>query len=225
MTPQNRILIIDDEIPICRFLKESLKNSYEVQAVHNLHEGQQLTIEYRPHLIILDLNLQNEDGLVYLKNLREWSAIPVIVLSARTNELNIISALDLGANDYLTKPFSVLELAARIRATLRSTNSDFSTSQINFGNLRVFTETHQVFINEQEVHLTKTEYDLLMALAKNQGKVVTHQKLLLAVWGPHSTEQTQYLRVYMGQLRKKLKAADPQFDLIQTEPGVGYRLR
>ncbi|HYQ27950.1 MAG TPA: winged helix-turn-helix domain-containing protein, partial [Polyangiaceae bacterium] len=179
-----------------------------------------------PDLILLDLGLPDLDGLVVTERLREWSKTPVIVISARGREEDKIRALDAGADDYLTKPFGVGELLARIRVALRNAaRGELGTSQFAVGALKVDLARRQVHVGESEVHLTPIEYKLLATLIKHVGRVITHRQLLKEVWGPGSSEQTQYLRVYMGQLRHKLEANPSRPQFLMTEPGVGYRLK
>jgi two-component system KDP operon response regulator KdpE len=223
MSINNRILIIDDEISICRFLRESLKNSFEIQVAESGAEGLRLAIEYRPHLVILDLHLGDMNGQDVIKKIRDWSHVPIIILSAKNNDEEKVTALDAGANDYLTKPFSMLELSARIRASLRVSRVDLKENIFILDPLWIDFDGHTVKVEGKEIHLTSTEFDLLRILALNKGRVVTHQSMLQQVWGPHSVQHRQYLRVYMGQMRKKLNMYS-KFDLIKTEPNVGYKL-
>jgi two-component system KDP operon response regulator KdpE len=176
-----------------------------------------------PDLVILDLMLPDLDGLILLRELRGWSDIPVIVLSARGEEATKIEALDLGADDYLTKPFGIGELLARVRALLRRGKVPVSP-RLEFGEIDIDLVNHRVTRNGQEVHLTPTEFDLLAALANNRGKLMTHRQLLQQVWGSYATENVQQLRVYINYLRTKLERDPHAPALILTEPGVGYRL-
>jgi two-component system KDP operon response regulator KdpE len=223
------ILVIEDEPQMRRFLRASLgTHGYRIVESTNARDGLAQAAARSPDVILLDLGLPDLDGLEVTTQLREWTQVPVIVISARGQDDDKIRALDAGADDYLTKPFSVGELLARIRvalrhAALRGTGLDAPTFVLD--DLHVDLAKRQVFVGEQEVHLTPTEYKLLAQLVRNAGRVVTHRQLLREVWGPDFTEHTQYLRVYMGQLRHKLEhdAARPKY--LVNEPGVGYRLR
>jgi two-component system KDP operon response regulator KdpE len=179
-----------------------------------------------PDLILLDLGLPDQDGLSVTTRLREWTSIPIIVISARGQEDDKVKALDAGADDYVTKPFGVRELLARIRVALRhQAVTAAGDAQFEAGDLKVDLGRRQVLVGETEVHLTPIEYKLLTTLIKYAGRVVTHRQLLREVWGPNSSEQTQYLRVYMGQLRHKLEQNPSRPQYLLTEPGVGYRIR
>jgi two-component system KDP operon response regulator KdpE len=181
-----------------------------------------------PDVILLDLGLPDIDGLEVTRRLREWSDVPIIVISAREQEQDKIKALDAGADDYLTKPFGAGELVARIRVAMRHKalrEAGQHESIFTLGNLRVDLARRQVFLNEKEVHLTPIEYKLLTVLIKNAGKVLTHRQLLKEVWGPPYLTETQYLRVYMAQLRHKLEADPARPSFLINEPGVGYRLK
>lgn len=210
-----------------RFLRASLtSNGYRV---FEASSGEAGTIEAKarnPELVLLDLGLPDLDGLVVTQRLREWTKTPIIVISARGREEDKINALDAGADDYLTKPFGVGELLARIRVALRNAaRGDSGSSQFAVGDLKVDLGRRQVLLGGQEVHLTPIEYKLLGVLVKHAGRVITHRQLLRDVWGPGSGEQTQYLRVYMGQLRHKLERNPSRPQFLTTEAGVGYRLR
>ncbi|HEV8245393.1 MAG TPA: response regulator [Polyangiaceae bacterium] len=221
------ILIIEDEVQMRRFLRVSLRGAgYQLVEAASADDGLAQAAGRNPDLILLDLGLPDQDGLVVTAELRAWFKAPIIVVSARGQEEDKIKALDAGADDYLTKPFGVGELLARIRVALRrvSTAADGSTL-FEAGKLRVDLAARRVFVSDEEVHLTPIEYKLLALLLKNAGKVLTHRQLLREVWGPHYVEQTQYLRVYMGQLRHKLEADPSRPVYLITEAGVGYRLR
>jgi two-component system, OmpR family, KDP operon response regulator KdpE len=220
-----KILIIEDEMSIRRFLKMSLQtNSFEVIEALNGKEGISMAGSHRPDAIILDIGLPDINGFEVIKQLREWSTTPVIVLTVQDQEEDKVRALDLGADDYLTKPFGVPELLARLRVVLRRISSEERQNPVfRSGPFEMDRSAHIVRVSGKEVHLTSTEYDLLAVLVKHAGKVVTHRMLLKEVWGPNSVEHVQYLRVYMGQIRKKLKMASDEVELISTEPGVGYR--
>jgi two-component system KDP operon response regulator KdpE len=228
MTNKPLILVIEDEQEIRRFLRVSLGGQgYDLHEATTAAEGVLMAAQTPPEAIILDLGLPDADGLEVIRQVREWSTVPIIILSARGQEREKVGALDAGADDYLTKPFSVGELTARLRALLRrrTTAADAAeTSTFTSGSLRVDFARRQVFVSDQEVHLTPTEYRLLATLIRYVGRVVTHRQLLKEVWGPHSTTETHYLRVYMGQLRQKLGDDATQPKLLMTEPGVGYRL-
>jgi two-component system KDP operon response regulator KdpE len=225
--PNPLILIIEDEVQMRRFLRASLSsNGYQVVETDTAEEGLAQAASRTPDLVLLDLGLPDQDGLVVTQRLREWAKTPIIVISARGREEDKIQALDAGADDYLTKPFGVGELLARIRVALRnSARGELGSLQFSVGPLKVDLVRRQVLVNGQEVHLTPIEYKLLATLVKHAGRVITHRQLLKEVWGPNSSEQTQYLRVYMGQLRHKLEQNPSRPQFLTTEPGVGYRLR
>jgi two-component system KDP operon response regulator KdpE len=224
MNPK-RILVIDDEAAIRRLLKVSLEgDGYRILEAQSGGEGIQLAANQRPDLILLDLTLPDCDGLTVLNRLREWSQTPVIVLTVRDREHDKIALLDAGADDYVTKPFSPPELLARIRAALRHPAGE-SPSSVTTGPLHIDMAAREIRVHGKEQHLTATEYELLRLLALNIGKVVTQQHLLSQVWGPHAVQQTHYLRVHVGQLRKKIEDDPSRPRLLMTEPGVGYRLR
>lgn len=222
------VLVIEDEAPIRRFLKTTLSaHGYGFQEALNGADGIQAVAKQNPDLIILDLGLPDMDGLDVIKQIREWSETPIIVLSAREQEGDKVTALDEGADDYLTKPFGVSELLARMRVAFRRSikATETAESKYEFGDIVVDLSSRLVYVAGEEIHLTPIEYKLLVTLIKYRGKVVTHNQLLREVWGQGYNEETQYLRVYMAQLRRKLEKdpANPEFFL--NEPGVGYRLR
>lgn len=225
MTTGNNILIIDDEAQIRRLLEITLKlNGYKVTEASTAREGILSAATNNPSLIILDLGLPDEDGLIALKKLREWYMYPIIVLSVRNSEDDIVKALDNGANDYLTKPFRTGELLARIRTSLRlSQSSEKADSQLILGSISLDLAGHTAKKNDIMLKLTSTEYSLLAILVKNAGSVLTHQFLLREVWGHGYLNQTQYLRVFVAQLRKKIEDDPSHPVLIITEPGIGYR--
>ena len=229
--PKPTALIVEDEPSIRRFVRLALEG--EGWLVHECETVRQGLIDAgtrRPELIILDLGLPDDDGLNYLKDLRAWSGVPVIVLSARAGEEDKIAALDAGADDYLTKPFGVGELMARVRVALRRSQSvaaaggEPAASRFGFGEVEVDLAARRVLRQGQPVHLTPTEYRLLTHLIANAGKVLTHRQLLKAVWGPSHVDDSHYLRVYMGNLRQKLEAEPAQPRHLLTETAVGYRL-
>ncbi len=218
-------LIVDDEVQIRRLLRVALESEgYLVHEAAAGQEGLSAAAFRRPDVIVLDLGLPDLDGAVVLKRLREWSQVPVLVLSVRQDVAGKVAALDLGADDYLTKPFHAAELTARLRAIRRHSPQEPAVAVYASGPLRVDFVARQVFVDGDEVHLTATEYALLRVLAQQAGKVVTHRQLLRDVWGPQSEEQSQYLRVYMNHLRRKIEADPTQPRLIKTETGIGYRL-
>jgi two-component system KDP operon response regulator KdpE len=178
-----------------------------------------------PDLILLDLGLPDLDGVDVTRRIREWSQIPIIILSARGDEMNKVEALDAGANDYLTKPFGLAELFARIRAALRLSRPPTEEPTVTIGNLTIDLAAHLVWKDEEEIHLTKTEFRLLALLAKNLGKVMTHRQLLTSVWGPEYADELHYLRVYTQQIRVKIEDDPAQPKLLITETGIGYRLK
>lgn len=228
-TDQDVILLIEDDAQLRRFLRVTLQShGYRLLEATGGEEGLRDAATRSPDLILLDLGLPDLDGLEVVSRLREWSQVPVIILSAREQEQDKIRALDAGADDYLTKPFGAGELLARIRVAQRHRLGQFGEkgeAVFTLGNLRVDLAARQVIRDEQEVHLTPIEFRLLAVLVKNAGKVVTHRHLLKEVWGPPHMNQTQYLRVYMGQLRHKLEADPTRPRFFLNEPGVGYRLR
>ncbi len=225
MASDNNILVIDDEVQIRRLLEITLNlNGYRVSEASTAREGMLSAATHNPSLILLDLGLPDEDGFSVLRKLREWYQNPIIILTVRNSEDDIIRALDSGANDYLTKPFRTGELLARIRTSLRLSQDKTGTaSQLLFGSLFIDLAGHIVRKNNNLLKLTSTEFSLLALMAKNSGKVLTHQYLLKEVWGHRYSDQTQYLRVFVAQLRKKIEDDPTRPSLIITEPGIGYR--
>jgi two-component system, OmpR family, KDP operon response regulator KdpE len=220
-----RILVVDDEKQIRRMLKAALEGyGYDIAEAASGQEGLSQTSIFHPDVVILDLGLPDIDGIEVIERLREWTQVPVIVLSVREHEDDKIKALDVGADDYVTKPFSMGELLARLRAALRRTAGSEDTPILTFGELSVDIAHRNVSVRGEEVKLTPTEYEVLKYLAQQAGRVVTHRQLLKAVWGSNYQEHSQYLRVYVGQLRRKLEVDPSQPAYIITEPGVGYRL-
>lgn len=222
------VLVVEDEPQMLRFLRTALTSQgFRVAEAMTGAAGVELAAFQNPEVILLDLMLPDMDGLEVIKQVREWSRTPIVVISARGREDDKIAALDSGADDYLTKPFGTGELFARIRVSLRHAVKAGSSEQAVFvlGDLKVDMVKRQVFVKEGEVHLTKREYRLLTTLIKHAGRVVTHRQLLQEVWGPGYETELPYLRVYMGQLRRKLEPdpASPRF--LLTEPGVGYRIK
>jgi two-component system, OmpR family, KDP operon response regulator KdpE len=228
MTEEIQILVVEDEPEIRRFLRVTLGTyGYKLLEAANGKEAMAFLSSEKPNLIILDLGLPDIDGMDLARQLREWSDTPIIILSARDQEMDKITALDLGADDYLTKPFGVMELMARIRVALRHAEKSKSDNNPVFelGNVRVDMSKRSVTVGGVEVHLTPIEYKLLLTLINSAGKVVTRQQLLREVWGPGYAKEGHYLRVYMGQLRHKLEEHSAKPKYLMTEPGIGYRLR
>ncbi len=222
--PKN-ILVIDDEIQIRRLLKIGLEDSgYSVFEAEDGKRGIQELINHKPSIALLDLGLPDEDGLIVLKKIREFSDVPVIILSVRNSEKDIICALDSGANDYITKPFNIGELLARIRASLRYYQPEQTNPVFTNGNISVDFSTRTVKNKEEIVKLTTTEFSLLTLFIRNAGKVLTHQYILKEVWGKPFSDETQYLRVYLAQLRKKFEDDSTKPKIFVTESGVGYRM-
>lgn len=224
MTSKTTILIIDDEAQIRKLLEITLEtNEFHTLSASTGKEGISMAVMHPPDLIILDLGLPDEDGQIILRKLREWYLGSIIILSVRSSEEEIIKALDNGANDYLSKPFRTGELLARIRSLLRHSQNVNSQQILEFDNLTIDLANRTVKQNNEPLKLTATEYSLLTLLAKNEGKVLTHQFILKTIWGPSYTEQSQYLRVFVGQLRKKIEEDHNNPKLILTESGIGYR--
>lgn len=224
------IVVIDDEIAIRRFLNTSLINEgYRVKEAENARDGLRLLLQESPAAVLLDLGLPDREGRELITELRGWSRIPILVLSARDQEREKVAALDAGADDYLSKPFHVGELLARLRAILRRSDGlsggPDAQRQISFsaGRFRVDLAARRVFKDDEEIRLTKIEYDLLAVMVRNSGKVLTHQFLLKTVWGPLNVQETHYLRVFVATLRKKIEENPSRPGLITTEQGVGYR--
>jgi len=219
------VLVIDDEVQIRRLLRACLeRNGYSVVEAPNGEQGLGEAARCQPEMVILDLGLPDMDGLVVLKRLREWSQVPVLVLSVRDHEDEKIAALDLGADDYVTKPFSSGELLARVRVAQRHIQPTATSSQFRSGRLTMNLATRTVKTDGRKIKLTATEYSLLHLFVQHAGKVLTHGQILRAIWGTEDMEKTGYLRVYMAYLREKLEANPAEPQLFITEPGVGYRL-
>lgn len=224
MSNKPHIIVVDDEPQIQKILRITLEsNNYKVTSAENAEQAAVAAGTAQANLILLDLGLPDKDGLQLLKELREWCTIPIIILSVRNSEEDIVSALDSGADDYITKPFNSQELLARIRANLRKIQlpqeSIFTNSYLS-----IDFASHIVKKYDEEVKLTATEYSLLLLFVKNIGKVLTHRYILKEIWGPGYIEHTQYLRVFVGQLRKKIEDEESEDKMIITESGVGYRM-
>ena len=227
MNEKQRILIVDDEPQITRVLRRSLaSHGYDVRSSADGESALETFGDWHPDLVITDLSMPNLDGLALCRRLRNLSSVPVIVLSVKGEEQTKVEALDAGADDYVTKPFGMDELLARIRATLRRApeqSEDSEPSTIETGNFRVNLETREVTVSGRQVRLTPKEFDLLVYMVRHPGKVLTHRTLLAAVWGGNYIEQTEYLRVFIGQLRKKIESDPTSPRYILTEPWIGYR--
>jgi two-component system KDP operon response regulator KdpE len=225
------VLVVEDEPQMRRFIRASLaSHGYRVLEAERAAEVVMLTTSHNPALVLLDLGLPDGDGIEVTRQIREWSRVPILVISARGREDDKVEALDAGADDYLTKPFGVNELLARMRVALRhATSASAGAAQapqvLEFGALRIDLVRREVTFSGQEVHLTPIEYKLLILMAQNAGKVLTHRQILKEVWGPAYAAQTHYVRVHMAELRKKIEADPARPRLLVTEPGVGYRLR
>ena len=227
-TPGPLVLVIEDEPQMRRFLRVSLEShGFRLVEATTAAEGLGLAASHNPEVVLLDLGLPDGDGMGVARRVREWSRMPIIVISARGREADKVEALDAGADDYLTKPFGINELLARIRVALRHAQqaSVPSTPILEIGPMRIDLDRREVTVSGSEVHLSPIEYRLLVLLARNAGRVLTHRQLLKEVWGPGHAEQTHYLRVYMASLRRKIEPEPARPRLLATEPGVGYRLR
>lgn len=221
-----RILVVDDETQITRVLRASLSSrAYDVRVANDGDTALEIMKDWTPDLVITDLSMPNMDGLELTRRLRTSSSVPILILSVRGEERTKVQALDAGADDYVTKPFGMDELLARVRASLRrrSQPADSELSVIEQGDFVIDLGAHKVSVRDREIHLTPKEFELLVYLARHAGKVVTHRALLGAIWGGQSTEQVEYLRVFVGQLRKKLESEGSTARYIVTEPWVGYR--
>lgn len=220
-----RILVVDDERQITRVLRTTLSaQGYDIRVANDGEMALELMKNWTPHLVITDLAMPNLDGVALCQQVRQMSQVPIIVLSVRGHDRSKVAALDAGADDYVTKPFSMNELLARIRAQLRRTPAvEDRPSVITLGDFGIDLEARSVVVSGHEVHLTPKEFDLLIFLARRAGKVVTHRTLLGAIWGPNSTEQPEYLRVFVGQLRKKIEPDPSTPKYLLTEPWIGYR--
>ena len=226
MSNAPQILVIDDEIQIQRAIRTILtEKGFKVTTASRGEEGLTLAAANEPDIIILDLGLPDMDGVEVCTRLREWTQCPIIILSVRDSERDKVAALDKGADDYLTKPFGIEELLARVRVSLRhsASKSETQSKVIHAGLLSIDLVWHVVKRGDEEIKLTSTEYKLLAYLAANQGRVLTHQSILMHVWDPADVNHTEYLRVYMRQLRKKLEADPENPQIILTESGIGYR--
>ena len=226
MTGALRVLVVDDEPAILRFLKPALEaNGYEIVVADTVAEATRKIAAVTPDIVLLDLGLPDGDGKEVIRNVRAWSQVPIVVLSARDREAEKIEALDLGADDYVNKPFGVGELLARMRTAMRhqmrrkDENPVLAVADIEIDSIR-----HRITRGGAELKLTPREFELLSFLARHAGKVLTHRQILTAVWGPAHTMDTQYLRVYIGQLRHKIEAKPDDPKIIVTEPGIGYRI-
>jgi two-component system KDP operon response regulator KdpE len=227
MPEPKRILVVDDEPQITRVLRTSLSShGYDIRVANDGETALEIMKDWAPDLVITDLAMPNMDGLELCRRVRAKSQIPILVLSVRGEERTKVKALDAGADDYITKPFGIEELLARVRANLRRVRTDDSEqAPIEVGDFRIDPGARTVQVQGRPVHLTPKEFDLLLFLARHAGKVVTHRALLGAVWGGESTEQVEYLRVFVGQLRKKLEPAASSPRYIVTEPWIGYRFQ
>lgn len=227
MTAKTSIVIIEDDAPIRRFLRSTLEaEEFAVFETERGREGLQLAATRKPELLILDLGLPDMDGVDVIRDLRGWSRVPVIVLSARSEENAKVAALDAGADDYLVKPFGTAELLARVRVALRhARRNEDGEAVFAFGDVSLDLAARRVQKGNEEVHLTPIEYRLLATLVAHAGKVLTHRQLLREVWGPNAVEHSHYLRIYMAQLRQKLESDPTQPRHLLTETGVGYRLQ
>ena len=225
MSDRRRILVVDDEAQITRVLRTTLSTQgYDLRVANDGEMALEVMKDWTPHLVVTDLAMPNLDGIGLCRRIRQMSEVPIIVLSVRDQDRVKVDALDAGADDYVTKPFSMNELLARIRAQLRRVRPEPASSQvIESGDFRIDLEARSVSVAGRDVHLTPKEFDLLVYLARRPGKVVTHRALLAAVWGANNTEQPEYLRVFINALRKKVEPNPSKPRYLLTEPWVGYR--
>jgi len=226
MSNNRRVLLVDDEAAIVRFLRPALEvNDFEIVSAGTVAEAIKRVASDSPDIVLVDLGLPDGDGKDVIRRAREWSDVPIIVLSARERETEKIESLDLGADDYVNKPFNIGELMARMRTALRHRMQRKAELPIlRIGDLEIDALRRRVTRAGSELRLTPKEFELLSFLARHAGRVVTHRQILAAVWGPAHTEDTQYLRVYIGQLRQKIEAEVDDPRIILTEPGIGYRI-
>jgi two-component system, OmpR family, KDP operon response regulator KdpE len=226
MSSKIRVLVVDDEPAILRFLRPALvASNYEVEAAGTAAEATKRIATDVPDIVVLDLGLPDGDGREVIRQVRAWSDVPIVVLSARDRETDKIEALDLGADDFVNKPFGVGELMARMRTALRHRiQRHAETPVLKVGDIEIDSVRHRVMRGGVEVKLSPKEFDLLSFLARHAGMVVTHKQILAAVWGPAHTEDTQYLRVYIGHLRQKIESNPDDPQVVVTEPGIGYRI-
>jgi two-component system, OmpR family, KDP operon response regulator KdpE len=226
MSSKIRVLVVDDEPAILRFLRPALvASNYEVEAASTAAEATKRIATDVPDIVVLDLGLPDGDGRDVIRHVRAWSDVPIVVLSARDRETDKIEALDLGADDFVNKPFGVGELMARMRTALRHRiQRHAETPVLKVGDIEIDSVRHRVMRAGAEVKLSPKEFDLLSFLARHAGMVVTHKQILAAVWGPAHTEDTQYLRVYIGHLRQKIESNPDDPQIVVTEPGIGYRI-
>jgi two-component system, OmpR family, KDP operon response regulator KdpE len=226
MSAKTRVLVVDDEPAILRFLKPALTaNNYEIETVGTVAEATKEIAARAPDIVVLDLGLPDGDGTEVIRQVRQWSDVPIVVLSARDREADKIQALDLGADDFVNKPFSMGELMARMRTALRHRiQRRAETPILRIGELEIDSVRHRVTRAGKEIKLSRKEFDLLSLLARSGGRVMTHKQILAAVWGPAHIEDTQYLRVYIGHLRQKIETNPEEPCIVLTEPGIGYRI-
>ncbi|MEW6768144.1 MAG: response regulator [Pseudomonadota bacterium] len=223
---KTQVLVVDDEPAILKFLRPALEaNGYQMSTVGTVADATRQIAASSPDIVVLDLGLPDGDGKDVIKNVRQWSDVPIIVLSARDRETEKIEALDLGADDYVNKPFGVGELLARIRTASRHRMQQAAEAPVlRIADVEIDSLRRRITRRDAEIKLTPKEFELLSFLAKHPGKVLTHRQILTAVWGPAHTEDTQYLRVYIGQLRQKIEEKPDDPCIVVTEPGIGYRV-
>jgi two-component system KDP operon response regulator KdpE len=226
MSGKCRVLLVDDEPAIARFLKPAIEaNGYDFQVAETAADALKRIAANAPDIVLLDLGLPDADGKEIIRRVRDWSDVPIVVLSARDREAEKIDSLDAGADDFVNKPFGVGELLARMRTALRHRmQRNAETPVLRIGELEIDNIRHRVARGDQEIKLTRKEFELLSFLARHPGKVLTHRQILTAVWGPAHTEDTQYLRVYVGHLRQKVEDDPGEPKIIVTESGIGYRI-